>query len=119
MSTLKRSRVEPNSCSAPQLLQRTSVWKYWGWMVAFMQSLSGRGGTTPPLARENESGPFGLPWEARHDQRRSPEHSQPQERTMHIAILGSGRIGATLARRLTEAGHEVRSPTREERRRSG
>jgi predicted dinucleotide-binding enzyme len=26
---------------------------------------------------------------------------------MHIAILGSGRIGATLARRLTEAGHEV------------
>jgi predicted dinucleotide-binding enzyme len=26
---------------------------------------------------------------------------------MRIAILGSGRIGATLARRLTEAGHEV------------
>jgi predicted dinucleotide-binding enzyme len=26
---------------------------------------------------------------------------------MHIAVLGSGKIGATLARRLTEAGHEV------------
>jgi predicted dinucleotide-binding enzyme len=26
---------------------------------------------------------------------------------MHIAILGSGKIGATLARRLTETGHEV------------
>jgi predicted dinucleotide-binding enzyme len=26
---------------------------------------------------------------------------------MHIAILGSGKIGATLARLLTEAGHEV------------
>jgi predicted dinucleotide-binding enzyme len=26
---------------------------------------------------------------------------------MHVAILGSGKIGATLARGLTEAGHEV------------
>jgi predicted dinucleotide-binding enzyme len=26
---------------------------------------------------------------------------------MHVAILGSGKIGATLARRLTQAGHEV------------
>ena len=26
---------------------------------------------------------------------------------MHVAIIGSGRIGATLARRFTETGHEV------------
>jgi predicted dinucleotide-binding enzyme len=26
---------------------------------------------------------------------------------MHVAIIGSGKIGATLARRLTEAGHQV------------
>jgi predicted dinucleotide-binding enzyme len=26
---------------------------------------------------------------------------------MHVAILGSGKIGATLARRLTQSGHEV------------
>src|ERR1700675_1256859 len=104
MSTLKRSRVEPNSCSAPQLLQRTSVWKYWGWMVAFMQSLSQRGGTTPPLARRKRIGAVRTSLEAPHDQRRSPEHSQPQERTMHVAILGSGRIGATLAHPLTGAG---------------
>ena len=26
---------------------------------------------------------------------------------MHVAILGSGKIGATLARRFTQTGHEV------------
>jgi predicted dinucleotide-binding enzyme len=26
---------------------------------------------------------------------------------MHVAVIGSGRIGATLARRLAQTGHEV------------
>jgi predicted dinucleotide-binding enzyme len=36
-----------------------------------------------------------------------PRAFPTQERLMDIAILGSGRIGATLARRFTEEGHDV------------